>query len=357
VKLLAVGDISLQTRNNRHPFEKVKQILASKDFLFGNLETVLSTQGEKAQKAVLIYSPPERVECLKDADFDIINIANNHIMDLGIEGFTETLRTLNESNLTFIGASNRPEPNWAIMEKGGVKLGFLGYYEGGFSLPEKGVWINRIELADITRDIESIKPKCNFITVSLHWGFEKVFYPSPKQIDLAHRLIDAGATVVLGHHPHVIQGIEKYKGGVIAYSLGNFQFGFNAIECQTERNKRANQSIVLLLEIGKDGLESYETIPLKIDEDFIPSPVTREEQEEMLHFISEISQPLNSGNLSEKWWFEEIAAEYLSGNTKSFIIRVKKYGVRHLLQGMIWLISPFCLRCYVAIIRRRLGRF
>ncbi|NVL90061.1 MAG: CapA family protein [Desulfobacterales bacterium] len=349
MKLLAVGDISLQTRNNQHPFEKVKQVLAGKDFLFGNLETVLSDQGKKAQKAVLLYSSPEMAGCLKDVAFDIVNIANNHIMDLGVEGFNGTLKILSKSNLTFIGANNRPDSSYAVLEKDGVKLGFLGYMEGGFSLPEKGVWINRIELADIVRDIEAIKVKCDFVIISLHWGFENIFYPSPKQIDLAHELIDAGATVILGHHPHVIQGIEQYKHGLIAYSLGNFQFDPNVSRTKT------NSSMLLCLNFSKVGLESYHVIPIVINHNSVPA--VAKDGEQILNLVSNISQPISNGMLTWGWWLEQIAGEYLSGNMRSYIFRIKKYGASHFLQCVRWLISPFCIRCYVAIIKRRFKRF
>lgn len=117
IKLMAVGDISLRTRNNKSPFEKVQKIFENKDTLFGNLETVLSTQGKEAEKAFSIYTCPCKVKYLKQAGFDILNIANNHIMDLGIEGFNETLEVLTKNNINFIGARNKPEQNYTILEK------------------------------------------------------------------------------------------------------------------------------------------------------------------------------------------------------------------------------------------------
>ena len=104
VKLIAVGDISLQMRNNKDPFDKVKEIFKNKDILFGNLETVLSNQGKIAEKAVLLHSPPEKVGYLKNAGFDILNIANNHIMDYGVEGLLETLDHLKKLNIKWFGA-------------------------------------------------------------------------------------------------------------------------------------------------------------------------------------------------------------------------------------------------------------
>lgn len=353
VKLIAVGDISLQTRNARHPFGEVNRIFADKDILFGNLETVLSSHGKEAEKAVTLHTSPDKVSYLKEAGFDILSVANNHVMDLGLEGFNETLEVLNRNNLIFVGASNdKFRQNQAIVERNNIKLGFLAYSKFGFSNLQKGVYIGRIDESEIIGDIKKLKPQCDAIIVSLHWGIEKVFYPSPRQVKLARKLIDSGASVILGHHPHVIQGIEKYKQGLIAYSLGNFQFEFNPEECSS---KRTNQSIILLLEMGTDGLEAYDVIPVKIDDDFVPC-IVEEEQQEIKHFLSEISHRLTNGEINWRWWYEQISEEYLSGNMKSFIVRVKKYGLRHLVQFVIWLISPFRLRCYVAVIRHRLRR-
>ncbi len=349
VRLLAVGDISLQTRNNKHPFENAKNILKGKDILFGNLETVLSNRGKVAEKAVVLYTSPDKVVWLKDAGFDILSIANNHIMDLGVEGFNETLDVLNQNNLNFIGCSNHKfNQSYAVIEVNNTTIGFLGYYEGGFNTPQNGVLVNGMNEDDIIKDIRNLKSQCDAIIISLHWGIENVFYPSPKQIDFAHKLIDSGATIIMGHHPHVIQGIEKYKEGLIAYSLGNFQFDPSISYSPN------NQSFILSIELTKEGLEDYDIIPVKIDDDLVPYVPAEEEQEEIRQFVSEISQHINNGTITWRWWFEQIAGEYLSGNMKSCIIRMKKYGVTHLLQCLIWLVSPFCIRCYCGLIRKRI---
>jgi len=348
VKLIAVGDIFLRTRNNKYPFENIKETLKNKDILFGNLETVLSSKGKAAEKAVLLYSSPKNAKHLKSADFDVLNIANNHIFDLGIEGFSNTLDVLYQNDLTYIGANNKPGKNYVILERKGIKFGFLGYTQGGFSLPEKGIRINKIEAIDIIKDIEYINPQCEFVIISLHWGTENVFYPSPKQINLAHKLIDAGATVILGHHPHVIQGIERYKTGLIAYSLGNFQFDPKLSYSET------NKSIILCLNFDRKKIESYEIISVMIDKDFLPGVAEGKLKDKVSDFITKISQSLDDGHLTERWWFEEIAGEYLSSNMKSWIIRIKKYGIRHFFQCIKWLISPFTIRCYMGFLSRKL---
>ena len=347
VRLLAVGDISLQTRDRENPFREIRQALASKDVLFGNLETVLSSHGKEAEKAMVLYTSPDKVNYLKEAAFDVLNVANNHIMDLGREGFNETLEVLNKNDMSFIGVKNRTFTKpWAILEKNDIAIGFLGYSSTGFSDPRKGISINGINEAEIVADIRNLKPQYDVVIISLHWGLDNVQYPSPEQIALAHKLIDAGATVILGHHPHVIQGIERYKSGLIAYPLGNFQFD------PTVSQTKSNRSLILSVELSPTGLENYSIIPVEIGDDFAPK-VTMDKEAELLKFIEEKTSPITKGIVTEKWWFEQIAHEYLSGNMKSFVLRIKKYGFRHFLQCVRWLISPFSLKCYAAIFRRK----
>jgi hypothetical protein len=354
VTLAAVGDISLQTSSNRPPFDLVKGVLAEKDVLFGNLETVLASHGKPKEKAVVLSTSPDKALHLKKAGFDVLNVANNHILDMGPEGFHETLKVLSEHDLSLIGARNKTlDQSWAVVERKGIRLGFLGYGEVG-DLPDDGIWINKIHVPDIIKDIECLKHKCDVVIVSLHWGIEKVFYPSPKQLALAHRLIDAGAAIILGHHPHVIQGIEKYKAGLIAYSLGNFQFEFDPRECSNGHDKKTNESFILIIRIKNGAVGEYDTIPVKITEDFMPSVPLKETQDEIHTFVFRVSEPLHNWTITESWWFEEVAKEYLTGNLKSFILRIRRYGLKHFLQCIRWLISPFCLKCYAAIVRRKL---
>ena len=350
ITLIAVGDISLQTKNDKHPFKAVESVLKCKDILFGNLETVLSNRGKGAEKAVTLYASPDKASYLKEAGFDILNIANNHILDLGMEGFHNTLAALRQEELTFIGANDKPDSSYAILEKKGLRFGFLGYCEGANSLPKNEIWVNKIDQTQILKDIEFIKSECDLVIVSLHWGTENVFYPSPKQISLARRLIDNGASVILGHHSHVVQGIERYKHGLIAYSLGNFQFDYK-ISCS-----KTNESIVLCLDFQNGLLENYRIVPVVIDHNNIPVILSDKSSKRVKDHVKNISQPIKDDQITWGWWFEQIAAEYLSGNMKSFIIRIKRYGIKHFLQCTRWLICPFCLRCYAAIIRLKLKK-
>ena len=137
MKLIAVGDIFLKTRNNKSPFEKVQKLFKNKDILFGNLETVLSVKGEKKEKVVPLCIAPEKVKYLKEVNFDVLNLANNHIMDLGIAGFNKTLEVLMKNNLKFIGVSNKKQRNYLIIEKQGIKIGFIAYTQFGETFSKK----------------------------------------------------------------------------------------------------------------------------------------------------------------------------------------------------------------------------
>lgn len=345
LKLMAVGDITLQTKNNQHPFKYVMDTFRKKDILFGNLETVLSTTGKEKKKSVVLRSSPDSVSYLDEAGFDILNVANNHILDLGLEGFKNTLGLLDEHQLKYIGAGfEKSSLNSSIIERNGVKLGFLGYTIGRFKVPEE-ISISKIKDKKIISDIELIKGKCDFVVVSLHWGTENVFYPSPKQIELAHKLIDHGATLILGHHPHVLQGIEKYKNGLIAYSLGNFQF-----DCKLSQSS-TNDSIIFCVDFDKNGINDFQIIPIVLNENFVPIQAEGKVNENISYFIFQISKPLIDGNITNKWWFEKIGEEYLVGNVNSYIFRIKKYGLAPLLECFFWLFTPFCIRCYIGALR------
>ena len=348
VKLLAVGDILLQTRNNdKHPFNKVERVFRDKDILFGNLETVLCSKRKKLKKAVTLSSSPKDAKYLKDVDFDVLNIANNHILDCGQEGFNSAVATLDKNGLNFIGANNDVSvPNHLILERNGIKFGFLGYTTGRFKAP-KSMLINKFKEEKILADVKVIKERCDFVIISLHWGIEFASYPSPKQIDFAHKLIDNGVTLVLGHHPHVIQGIEEYKKGLIAYSLGNFQFRPRFSQ------STINESIILCVYFSRGGIKKYEILPIEIDEDFLPEVVEGQKKDKVLNHISDLSQAINCKKITEKWWYEEIAGKYLSNNMNSYRIRIKKYGIRPAIECAIWLITPFCIRCYAGIIRQK----
>jgi poly-gamma-glutamate capsule biosynthesis protein CapA/YwtB (metallophosphatase superfamily) len=344
LKIMAVGDISLQTTEN--PFRKLESVFSSKDILIGNLETALSDCRDGTQKSVPISSKPWKAKFLKEAGFDILNLANNHVSDRGPLGLEDTLSALDREGLHSLGAGVFGRKSSVVINREGLAVGFLGYDQYGYD--ENGHYINRLNLDKITSDIFAIRLRCDLIVVSLHWGIENVYYPSPDQIKLAHSIIDAGVSVILGHHAHVLQGVEKYKRGLIAYSLGNFQFDHSISGPPSETGRRTDRSIILSFRIGEKGLISHEIIPVVINDN--NEPELANQSTDIPNFIARISKPLSADTITRNWWFDKIAGQYINDSMRSWRLRIRRYGLMHLIRCCKWLVSPFVLRCFMSII-------
>ncbi len=224
---MAVGD------SVDYAFEGFR-LLSEADVAMVNLESPITTRGKKVPKPYNFRTEPRFLGALIRAGVDVVNIANNHIYDYGAQGLFDTILYLDSLGLKHVGAGrNRREAHApAIVTVRGVRIGFLGYYGGGEApaatrkLP--GVAGRTIgEIADDIRWLRAVDT-VGYVVVNLHWGEELAKYPDDEQRRFAHEVIDAGADAVIGHHPHVLQGIERYRNGVIAYSLGNFLFGGNS---------------------------------------------------------------------------------------------------------------------------------
>ena len=228
IKISAIGDCTLgensdargavfsSVYNSNDPsyfFENVVDILSKDDLTIANLEGALSINGQRADKKFAFRGKPEYTKILTLGSVEAVNLANNHSMDYGQVAFSDTKKHLDENNIKNFGFKDS-----AIVEKNGIKIGLLGY---------KG-WSASSEIKDsIKKDITELKEKTNMVVVSFHWGDERAKEPNNTQKTLGRLAIDSGADLVLGHHPHVIQGIEEYNGKNIVYSLGNFVFGGN----------------------------------------------------------------------------------------------------------------------------------
>ncbi len=244
VTLAAVGDImlarqvtgTLESKGFDYPLASAKAKLEAADVRFGNLESPLGTGGTPIPgKGIWYRGKPEALETVVRGRFDIINLANNHILDYDTALFNETLTALDQKKIAHIGAGQNLDEARApvIVEKNGLRIGFLGYsdmaeifwdysYPRMFAATDEVPGIAPLRREMILEDIAKLKKKVDLVVVSLHWGEEYQNVPTPAQKELAHDVVDAGACLVLGHHPHAIQGVEFYDGAVIAYSLGNF---------------------------------------------------------------------------------------------------------------------------------------
>lgn len=209
-------------------FENVKE-LKEADILFGNLEGAVSDVGNNVGSKYSFRMDPIVLPVLKDAGFDIVSFANNHVGDWNITAFSDTLSRLDENGILKTGAGiNKTEAeNPTIIEKNGIKFGFLGFSDVGpnwLSSTDDKPGILLAGDHNIETIIKNAKTKVDVLIVSFHFGDEYKLVHNSRQETLAHLAIDSGADLIIGHHPHVMQDIEIYNSKTIVYSLGNFIF-------------------------------------------------------------------------------------------------------------------------------------
>jgi poly-gamma-glutamate synthesis protein (capsule biosynthesis protein) len=215
-------------RQDPHTMDAAADILRRADIRFANLEAPL-LQGGRPQfsTGVRLQSPPAAVGILRHLGFDVVSLANNHLMDFGPDGLRSTLGILADNRIASVGAGPDLVAARAgvVLSVNGSRIGFLAACDnqgGGAAAHQPGVAL--IVPRALRAAVARLRERADYVVVALHTGIEFTNYPEPYFVRLAHRLIDAGAAVVVGHHPHVPQGVERHGRGLIAYSLGDFLF-------------------------------------------------------------------------------------------------------------------------------------
>ncbi|PIR46980.1 MAG: hypothetical protein COV07_01435 [Candidatus Vogelbacteria bacterium CG10_big_fil_rev_8_21_14_0_10_45_14] len=239
VSLLFVGDIMADRgvgasvrQNGKGDYNflfNFAPLLKTADITFGNLEGPISDKGYDLGNTYSFRMDPAFVQALGNAGFDAVSIANNHIGDWGRAAFEDTLLRLRTGDILAVGAGEDEEDAMRprVMERNGIKIGFLGFSDVGptwLAGPKGQPVVLMASHPDIKGIIEKAKMDVDHLVVSFHFGEEYQKTPTARQQDFARRAVNAGASIVVGHHPHVVQPVERYKGSVIAYSLGNFIF-------------------------------------------------------------------------------------------------------------------------------------
>lgn len=243
IKLAFVGDTMLDrgvknsVYNNfagdyRQLFTKVKGKLSAYDVLFANLEGPISVNGEDVGGIYSFRSEPQVATALKDSGFDIFSVANNHIYNYGRAAFVDTLNILSDAGLNYVGGGFAGAEAYGgkIMNINGVRIAYLAFSEfpaGGIISSSTDSGMAVISEKNVRENVFRARKNADLVIVSYHFGDEYETRPNDYQRKYAELAIEDGADLVVGHHPHVVEGLEQYKGVYIIYSLGNFIFDQN----------------------------------------------------------------------------------------------------------------------------------
>ncbi|MFQ5895482.1 MAG: CapA family protein [Nitrospinota bacterium] len=322
-----MGDIALKRGDPKSAFSRTKAILRGADLAFANLELPLSERGTPARgKEVVLRGPPPMVEGLLHAGLDVVSFANNHALDYGEEAFEDTLRLLAERGIAVAGAgrnlneARRP----AVLERRGLRVGFLAYSSvlpPGFAAEPKRPGVAPLraltayrpsrdleaypgvpalihtraraeDLAQMVTDVRALRRRADLVVVSCHWGTSMQHGVREFQQEIGRAAVEAGADLVLGGHPHVLQGIEVYRGKPIVYSFGNFIFDF-PIPFFTEESQK---TFLLTAALVRGGARKVALIPARINARGTPEPLSprRGAGREVAESLAHLSEPFGT---------------------------------------------------------------
>ncbi len=341
VRLALVGDLLVRRDQPESIFALAGRYLRDADIAFGNLEGPISDVGEapdgRSQLSARYSSSESMVTAYTDAGIDVVSLANNHSMNRGRDGLLRTIDLLEQHGIGHAGAGRnlKEARHPAVLERNGVRVAFLAYtsvflpafaatddrpglatvrvrtaYEPDprtMEVPGASPIVHAIpDLRDrelMEQDIRDARQKADCVVVSWHWGLSGATATGNRagevidyQVELGHAAIDAGADLILGHHPHVLEGIEVYKDKAIFYSLGNFAFEVNGgrpVRPGSPTQRRGTTAIATcVVEIGS--ISEVAFLPFIINESAQPIPATRQEAETILAEINQNSRPFGT---------------------------------------------------------------
>lgn len=273
------------------PLRHVAGLLERADITVGNLESPLSSGGTpNTAKDVIFRGDPRGIEGLKASGFDFLSLANNHVLDYGPAALEDTVALLDGAGIGYAGAGSDRTEAWkpAVRRVRGASVAFLSFSHilpAGFVATDSraGLAAGRGNMEAVAEAIRAANEEYDYVLVSFHWGVEYEDYANGDQVRDARTAIDAGADMVLSHHPHVIQGIEFYGNGLIAYSTGDFVFD--------HYSRKTGEAFILDAELGPAGVSNVVCTPVYLDTHGAPDVVTGDEATVILERLKAISSP------------------------------------------------------------------
>ena len=277
----------VQNQNGDYGYflKNVKKYFSNDDLTIVNFEGTLTDRGSRQDKTFAFRGSPEYTKILTEGSVEAVTLANNHSRDYGDMSMEDTKKYLDEAGIVWF-----ENLNTKVIDVKGVKVGLIGLYD-----------LNDSAEGNLPKAMQQVKDEgAEVVIVQIHWGIEGDNYPQEKQISLAHKAIDEGADLVIGHHPHVLQGMETYKGRMIAYSLGNFCFGGN-------QNPRDKDTMIyrqtFTVKNGKvTDYTNYAVIPCSISSassrnNYQPTPAEESEKQRIAEKIQKFSDKLGDTHI------------------------------------------------------------
>ncbi len=322
----AVGDINLARPGDecmrRHgaawPFQNMFGALREADLLFGNMESVILPtdypQEEIDPKGLL--SRYDSSVALKEAGFDILNLAQNHILDAGACGMFHTQQVIEATGVMTagIGRTQAEARQMRVLEKGGLRFGFLCYCEdSNYTLGTTGPCHAYYTRENVLTDIERWRRDVDVLVVSIHADLEFMPTPSVPRRQIMREAARAGATLVLGHHPHVPQGMERVGDALVVYSLGNFIFNSHSWDYMRNHLPHTARSFLLLAEVERGKVGAVRRVPFAIqpDPDERPALMVGAQKQQMLAYLDELDRMAADDEVVQRNW-RQIALRHLT---------------------------------------------
>jgi len=305
IVIIAAGDIMLSgssipvLEKKGYDFafsdESLAKLIKTADISVANLEYPITKKGKPHKDKKFVFKGSVKsFRAIKDAGFDMLCLANNHIMDYGEKGLSSTLQVCRKYGMICTGAGENLSQacNTGIIERRGIRVALLSY---SMTFP-KEYWATDEtpgtaygDKLTVVEDIALARQIADIVMVGFHWGAELMTEPKPYQVEMAHLAVESGADIVMGHHPHVPQGIEIYKGRPVFYSLGNYAFG--------SYSKNSPVSFIARITADKNGVTGIRIYPVIVDNfrtGFKPEAAENEEAMLIINYLGELSLPFGT---------------------------------------------------------------